>query len=636
MPTNAKKIRIGGVSHDIEDTQARTDISELKSSINSSIGETLITDFTRADSWYIRPVGTIGFAQGYTGAYHLCKANTKYILRNTGTAAPIGIGCSDANLALNIQLNPYKTGTTTDDLEITTGENTTRLFYYIGNSNFSDLSLYEVGVVDTYAREEIADFKETVNELETTKDVVYAPITFEYSTSGTKTALIELKQGKTYIVQNTLDSLSNVTARSLNGSTQIDVIANPFNIGTIVEYTPSANADRISFYCASAGAKIIIYEKNGIYGITNNTRTPFSKFKYSETLKDVSTENAKMLWTGDNLFNVLPQVYSLFDALVTDYPSYVSKVDAATEMSMTYPAYANGVETEGEYKVTPAYKTYMYKLIDTNTYAGNGGNVPKKKVLLLGCMHGNEVASAFNCYLFAHQLCTNSADNDIFELRSCYDFYIVPCVDGYGMYHRIRGNGNLVNLERNFPVKNWVVSGAGTKTDVVDALNQYSGPSAGSEFETQLVMALVNSIKPNVFVDHHNYGHEKAWQFYCEACESELINPMYQSLIDCSHAFKTGLPSYFGSGFGLLINANGSFPQDVPNIGNNAGYSYRWMRQQGYKCALISEIGWCINYLNGSISQEEQDKFGDDTFSIGLYTLENMLKHLCEYENKLL
>ncbi len=34
MPTNAKKIRIGGVSHDIEDTQARTDISDLKSSID--------------------------------------------------------------------------------------------------------------------------------------------------------------------------------------------------------------------------------------------------------------------------------------------------------------------------------------------------------------------------------------------------------------------------------------------------------------------------------------------------------------------------------------------------------------------------------------------------------------------------
>ena len=33
MPTNAKKIRIGGVSHDIEDNQARSDISALKSSV---------------------------------------------------------------------------------------------------------------------------------------------------------------------------------------------------------------------------------------------------------------------------------------------------------------------------------------------------------------------------------------------------------------------------------------------------------------------------------------------------------------------------------------------------------------------------------------------------------------------------
>ena len=35
MPTNAKKIRIGGVSHDIEDTQARSDISDLKSAVST-------------------------------------------------------------------------------------------------------------------------------------------------------------------------------------------------------------------------------------------------------------------------------------------------------------------------------------------------------------------------------------------------------------------------------------------------------------------------------------------------------------------------------------------------------------------------------------------------------------------------
>lgn len=45
MPTNAKKIRIGGVSHDIEDTQARSDISAIRNAIDNgfrSISPTIL------------------------------------------------------------------------------------------------------------------------------------------------------------------------------------------------------------------------------------------------------------------------------------------------------------------------------------------------------------------------------------------------------------------------------------------------------------------------------------------------------------------------------------------------------------------------------------------------------------------
>ena len=57
MPTNAKKIRIGGVSHDIEDTQARTDISELKSSV-SALPDINIFDKTNVTVGYIKSDGS--------------------------------------------------------------------------------------------------------------------------------------------------------------------------------------------------------------------------------------------------------------------------------------------------------------------------------------------------------------------------------------------------------------------------------------------------------------------------------------------------------------------------------------------------------------------------------------------------
>lgn len=56
MPTNAKKIRIGGVSHDIEDTQARTDISALKSALDeltSQIGSVENEDLFTAWENYV-------------------------------------------------------------------------------------------------------------------------------------------------------------------------------------------------------------------------------------------------------------------------------------------------------------------------------------------------------------------------------------------------------------------------------------------------------------------------------------------------------------------------------------------------------------------------------------------------------
>lgn len=91
MPTNAKKIRIGGVSHDIEDTQARTDISELKSSTAHLVDPALagyhnsiyrgknITSYLTDGSLWKRLTGTGGYAlfeDLYLGDYITVGSNS--------------------------------------------------------------------------------------------------------------------------------------------------------------------------------------------------------------------------------------------------------------------------------------------------------------------------------------------------------------------------------------------------------------------------------------------------------------------------------------------------------------------------------------------------------------------------------
>ena len=606
------------------------EVSDLKSEINYILTPKSEVDADlRKDKWYIRANGTVGFDNTAKGAVINCKGNTCYRLVDTGNATYVGIGCANTVIALDTQLQKWKTDNSV--LDIITPSDAIRLFYYT-SGDFDDLTIFEMQVVDKSAQVAIAELEATTDAL---NSAVVPPTTFNFASSGNNTVMMDLDVNRTYIIENTLDSLSDVIPRAYMGDTKIEDIVSSLRRGSIIEYTPSAQADSIKFYCASNGAKVSVREKNTIYDVTYSVNTPLVQFKYSEGLKDVSAENSKMDWITNNAFDILPQVYALFDALVTNHPDYVTKVDAATEMSMSYPEYANGIETAGEYMVTPQYKTYMYKFIDTNANAGNGvgGNTEKKKIFIYGAEHGNEVASAFNCYLLANELC-KCADEDIFALRAGYDIYILPCLDGYGMYHRIRGNGNLVNINRNFPVLEWTKSGEDTKTDEVDALNQYTGESAGSEFETQLIIALINSIKPNVIIDHHNYGSEKEWQFYVESVNAELVEPMYRSLVDCSIAFKKEYPMYFGNGYGLLIDDVGSLLEHVPSIGAIGGMSYRWARQNGYYASAIVEISKCINYLNGVPTNVEQEKFSDKTFSIGLYTLENTLKRICEYEAK--
>ena len=326
---------------------------------------------------------------------------------------------------------------------------------------------------------------------------------------------------------------------------------------------------------------------------------------------DVATIVADKGYTKGS--TAMQNIYSYFDSLVDN--SYVTKVDLASELGISYPRYANGVESgDATYLETPAYKTYMYKLICSNSYI-NTSYQKKRKVIILGGVHGDEQASPFNLYLFAKKLCDGYlADTNFFKLRSAFDFYIVPCVNGYGMIHETRTNANHININRNFPIHLWSKTASG---------DNYSGETAGSEFETQLVMALINSIKPDMFIDHHNYTYNMNTQFYVDVYNQKQLKLVYQSLADLSYVCKKNYPSYFGNSFDF-VKSNGGCPG---SMGETFGSTSRWAFEQLIPFSATVEIGDCITYLNGTHANARQDYYGADTFKIAEYTLRNQILH---------
>lgn len=356
---------------------------------------------------------------------------------------------------------------------------------------------------------------------------------------------------------------------------------------------------------------------------------PLVKFDIDHNMRDVSALMEKVDYsTSEKRKTILEQVYSLFDALVSAYPKFVTKSDVAETLGLSYPTYANGVSGSNTYADTPAYKTYMYKFSYTNAYLGNSNYNKKKKLLITSGVHGNEIAAPFNTYLFAKQLCDGfTEDANFFKIRSAFDIYIIPCVNGYGMYHATRGNANKVNINRNFPVKRWKVGGA----DTMDSANgcNYTGASAGSEFETQLITGITASIVPDMAIDHHNYGGEQNWQFYTDVNEQRFLRLAYQSLADCSFAFKKNYPQYFGTDFAMVVNKSGTAPGVL--LSTDSGTLSRWWYEYGIPFDATIEISHSINFKNGVYTSAEEQYLNADVFSVGEYTLRSQLWRYCQW-----
>ena len=108
------------------------------------------------------------------------------------------------------------------------------------------------------------------------------------------------------------------------------------------------------------------------------------------------------------------------------------------------------------------------------------GNI-NSSILVIGCFHGDEPQGK---YLIEEYIKVNPDTNLCF----------VPCLNKYGYEHNVRTNSNGVDLNRNFPTKNWILS----KKD-----NFYGGIEPASEEETKFIIDIIEKNKPKLILTLH-------------------------------------------------------------------------------------------------------------------------------------
>ena len=108
------------------------------------------------------------------------------------------------------------------------------------------------------------------------------------------------------------------------------------------------------------------------------------------------------------------------------------------------------------------------------------GNI-NSSIIVIGCFHGDEPQGK---YLIEKYIEQNKETKLLF----------IPCLNEYGFEHNVRTNANGVDLNRNFPAKNWVL---GEKD------NFFGGSEPASEEETRFIIDIIEQNNPKLILTLH-------------------------------------------------------------------------------------------------------------------------------------
>lgn len=383
-----------------------------------------------------------------------------------------------------------------------------------------------------------------------------------------------------------------------------------------------------------SGEESVVHDAE-IQSIFNEEEVNISSY-YTGTGIPLKTtaKDAYNAFNGAKVDNYIREmVYASFDTLLPETAGendYVTKIDGLDFFKSTKhsPLYFNSDYPDYIQRLGGDWGIYVYKFgkattnVNTITTEDENHNVikkesslnPRKKLLLIGGTHGREVTAPYNLYLFARRLC-ESDDLNFVKLRNTFDIYIVPCLCGLGMRKNLYHNGDDshnyegiacpgVNINRNYEnpknYKYWTEDGEFKKAWAsfgnysASKLEQYGGPEAMSEFENRLIANIINSVKPDGVIDHHDSGDDN-WVFYTTIAGQEKMLQAYQSLIDVSRALKTAYPNYFNDGNELLNLSDGSNPRTSSGI-HVAASTDNYAFYHGVPISATMEVMGSIEY----------------------------------------
>ncbi|WP_321344877.1 M14 family zinc carboxypeptidase [uncultured Draconibacterium sp.] len=115
----------------------------------------------------------------------------------------------------------------------------------------------------------------------------------------------------------------------------------------------------------------------------------------------------------------------------------------------------------------------------------SSSNPNAKTILIIGVFHGEEPQGEYviNRYL---------NERDFTNLNNHLNF--ISCLNHWGKERGVRVNQNGVDLNRNYPTKNWIET---------DKDENYSGQNPASEIITQQMIDLLEEVKPDIILTLH-------------------------------------------------------------------------------------------------------------------------------------
>lgn len=137
----------------------------------------------------------------------------------------------------------------------------------------------------------------------------------------------------------------------------------------------------------------------------------------------------------------------------------------------------------------------------------------KKRILVIGQIHGDEQQSGQLASLWLKRLTAIRTPSNHWR--------IIPVLNPDGTKNGTRYNANKVDLNRNFPTKDWdSIAIQHWKTKLNSNVRRFPGPKGGSEIETKCAIAHINDFRPDLVISIHTpYG-----QFDFDGPGSKKIN----------------------------------------------------------------------------------------------------------------